>query len=41
MRTLYEQRVPPEVRQRTDYFHEELIRMLADGDASLLEVKSG
>lgn len=40
VRTLYEQRVPPEVRQSTDYVHEELIRMLADGDASLLEVKT-
>lgn len=41
VRTLYEQRVPAEVRQSTDYVHEELIRTLADGDASLLEVKSG
>ena len=40
VRTLYEQRVPAEVRQGTDYVHEELIRTLADGDASLLEVKS-
>ena len=40
VRTLYEQRVPPEVRRSTDYFHEELIRTLADGDASLLEVKN-
>ena len=39
VRTLYEQRVPPEVRHSTDYFHEELIRTLADGDAGLLEVK--
>ena len=39
VRTLYEQRVPPEIRQGTDYVHEELIRTLADGDASLLEVK--
>lgn len=39
-RTLYEQRVPAEVRQNTDYVHEELIRTLADGDASLLEAKA-
>lgn len=41
VRTLYEQRVPAEVRQSTDYVYEELIRTLADGDASLLEAKSG
>ena len=40
VRTLYEQRVPPEVRQSTDYVHEELIRTLADGDASLLDAKT-
>jgi len=40
VRTLYEQRVPAEVRQHTDYVHEELIRTLADGDASLLEAKT-
>jgi len=40
VRTLYEQRVPAEVRQSTDYVHEELIRTLADGDASLLEAKT-
>ena len=40
VRALYEQRVPPEVRQSTDYVHEELIRTLADGDASLLEAKA-
>ena len=38
-RVLYEQRVPPEVRQRADFFHDELVRTLADGDASLLELK--
>lgn len=37
-RVLYEQRVPPPVRQHADYFHDELVRTLADGDASLLEV---
>jgi hypothetical protein len=40
VRTLYEQRVPADVRQSTDYVHEELIRTLADGDASLLEAKT-
>ena len=38
-RALYEQRVPPEVRQRADFFHDELVRTLANGDASLLELK--
>jgi hypothetical protein len=37
VRTLYEQRIPAEVRHGNDYVHEELIRTLADGDASLLE----
>jgi len=36
-RAMYEQRVPALVRQRTDYFREELVRTLADGDPSLLE----
>jgi hypothetical protein len=35
-RVLYEQRVPAHVRARADYFHDELVRTLADGDASLL-----
>jgi hypothetical protein len=35
-RVLYEQRVPARVRQGGDYFHEELVRTLADGDAQLL-----
>ena len=39
-RVLYEQRVPPHVRQRADYFHDELVRTLANGDASLLEVRT-
>jgi len=39
-RTLYEQRVPEQVRLRTDFFHAELVRTLADGDARLLEIKS-
>ena len=37
-RVLYEQRVPPHVRQRADYFHDELVRTLADGDATLLQL---
>jgi hypothetical protein len=36
-RVLYDQRVPPHVRQRADYFREELVRTLADGDSTLLE----
>ncbi|MBI3491220.1 MAG: hypothetical protein HY047_05480 [Acidobacteria bacterium] len=32
----YEQRVPPTVQQRVDYFHDELVRTLANGDPSLL-----
>ncbi len=36
-RALYDQRVPADVRQSSDYVLEELIRTLADGDASLLE----
>jgi hypothetical protein len=39
-RGLYEQRVPHVLRQRTDYFHVELVRTLADGDASLLELRT-
>lgn len=35
-RVLYEQRVPPHVRQRADFFHDELVRTLANGDASAL-----
>jgi hypothetical protein len=37
-RVLYEQRVPPHVRERAPYFDDELVRTLADGDASLLGV---
>jgi hypothetical protein len=36
-RALYEQRVPPHIRQRAHYFDDELVRTLAHGDASLLE----
>jgi hypothetical protein len=39
-RVMYEQRVPPSVRGRADYFHDELVQTLADGDSSLLEVTS-
>jgi hypothetical protein len=36
-RAMYEQRVPAAVRSRTDYFNDELVRTLADGDRGLLE----
>jgi hypothetical protein len=36
-RALYDQRVPRDTRGESDYFHDELVRTLADGDASLLE----
>jgi hypothetical protein len=35
-RVLYEQRVPAQVREHADHFHAELVRTLADGDATLL-----
>jgi hypothetical protein len=35
-RQLYEERVPPAVRSRGDYFEQELVRTLADGDPILL-----
>ncbi|HEX3645779.1 MAG TPA: hypothetical protein VHT95_09230 [Vicinamibacterales bacterium] len=34
-RVMYEERVPTHVRERADYFHDELVRTLADGDAGL------
>jgi hypothetical protein len=37
---LYEQRVPPHVRARAPYFDDELVRTLADGDASLLGART-
>jgi hypothetical protein len=37
-RALYEERVPPQVRRRADFFHDELVRLLADGDATLLQL---
>jgi hypothetical protein len=36
-RALYDERVPPHVRQQSDYFRAELVRTLANGDESLLE----
>jgi len=39
-RVMYEERVPPQVRRQADYFHDELVRTLANGDATLLEVRS-
>jgi len=39
-RVMYEQRVPAQVRQQADHFHDELVRTLADGDASLLEMRA-
>jgi hypothetical protein len=39
-RVMYEERVPVQVRERRDYFHEELVRTLANGDSSLLEVRN-
>jgi F0F1-type ATP synthase membrane subunit b/b' len=35
-RRLYEARVPPAIREQSDYFEQELVRTLADGDRSLL-----
>jgi hypothetical protein len=35
-RRLYEQRVPSSIRERADYFEQELVRTLADGNAALL-----
>lgn len=35
-REMYEQRIPPEVRAVSDYFYEELVRTLADGDPDAL-----
>ena len=38
-RVLYDQRVPSHVRRRADYFHDEVVRTLAEGDASLVETR--
>jgi len=35
-RVAYNEQVPPGIRSHTDYFHQELIRTLAGGDATLL-----
>jgi hypothetical protein len=35
-RTLYEERVPLQIRERADFFEQELVRTLANGDPSLL-----
>lgn len=37
-RQLYEERVDPEVRERTDYFYQELVRQLGAGDAKALGI---
>jgi hypothetical protein len=39
-RVMYEQRVPAHVRRQADYFHDELVRTLANGDPALLEVRN-
>jgi hypothetical protein len=35
-REMYEKRISPDIRAAKDYFHEELVRILADGDAGAL-----
>jgi hypothetical protein len=35
-REMFDKRIPPEVREVRDYFHEEMVRVLADGDAEVL-----
>ena len=35
-REMYEKRIPEDVRDGHDYFHDELVRILADGDADAL-----
>jgi hypothetical protein len=35
-REMFDKRIPPEVREVRDYFHEEMVRVLADGDADAL-----
>ena len=39
-RGLYEERVPAQIRRRADYFHDELVRTLADGDSTLIELRT-
>src|SRR5262249_57255257 len=36
-RVMYEERVPSHIRQRADHFHVELVRKIADGEATLFE----
>jgi hypothetical protein len=35
-RQMYEERIPEDVRRQSNYFYEELVRILADGDADML-----
>jgi hypothetical protein len=35
-RQMYDERIPDEVRKASNYFYEELVRILADGDAGAL-----
>ncbi|HVR43123.1 MAG TPA: hypothetical protein VMS56_06705 [Thermoanaerobaculia bacterium] len=35
-RQMYEERIPEEVRRQSNYFYDELVRILADGDPDLL-----
>ena len=37
-RQIYEDRIDPSVRESSDYFYEELVRILAAGDAEILGV---
>jgi hypothetical protein len=37
-RVLYEQRVPAHIREQTDYFHDELVRTLGNGDSTLFHL---
>ena len=39
-RVMYEERVAAAVRQHGDYFYEELVRTLANGDPALLELRA-
>lgn len=38
-RGLYEQRVPADIRSRQNFFEDELVKTLAEGDASLVKVR--
>jgi hypothetical protein len=35
-RQMYDERIPEDVRKATNYFYDELVRILADGDAGAL-----